>query len=158
MWHNNETKERVNWQHPISMQIGWGCGCFGTGCAQWALTERLLGVCVCVFVCIISVYIHMGPLSASALWWKPQWCSRVGVVAASYSLSLDLSALPLRLPAFDQAKAMFARFAASVAISAVRNLACLGGEEILDLYLKQAKDKRSMTQFRPWIAGESSQT
>lgn len=42
---------------------------------------------------------------------------------------------------------MFARFAASVAITAVRNLACLGGEEIPALYLKEAKDKRSMAQF-----------
>ncbi len=70
-------------------------------------------------------------------------------VAASHSLSLIFSALPLRLRAFDQAKVMFVRFAASVAITAVRNLTCLGGEEILALYLKQAKDKRSMAQFRP---------
>lgn len=60
---------------------------------------------------------------------------------------LILSALRLR--PFDQAKVMFVRFAASVAITAVRNLACSGGEEILALYLKQAKDKRSMAQFRP---------
>lgn len=69
--------------------------------------------------------------------------------AASYSFSLIFSALPLRLRAFDHTKVMFVRFAASVAINAVRNLACLGGEEILALYLKQAKDKRSMAQFRP---------
>ena len=52
---------------------------------------------------------------------------------------------------------MFVCFAASVAITAVRNLACLGGEEILALYLKQAKNKRSMVQFRPGIGGKSSQ-
>lgn len=77
-------------------------------------------------------------------------CSRVGVAAAASStlLSLVFSALPLRLRAFDQAKVMFVRLATSVAISAVRNLACLGGEEILALSLKQAKDKRSMAQFK----------
>lgn len=44
---------------------------------------------------------------------------------------------------------MFASFAACVAITAVGELACLGGEKILALYLKQAKDKRSMAQFKP---------
>lgn len=144
-------QRRVNWQHMVSIQIGRGClRCFGTGCAQWALTARLL-VYACVFVCDTSVDIHTGPLLASALWWKPQWCYRVG--GSSFIL-----ALPLRLRTFDQAKVMFACFAASVAITAVRNHACLGGEQIQALYLKQAKDKRSMAQFRAWIGGKSSQT
>lgn len=68
---------------------------------------------------------------------------------SSFILCLIFSALPLRLQAFDQATETLLRFAASVAIAAVRNLTCLGGEEILAIYLKQAKDKRSMAQFRP---------
>jgi len=72
----------------------------------------------------------------------------VGIAAAA-SDSLPLVFPGLRLHAFDQAKVMFAHFAASVAISAVRNLSSLAGEEILALYLKQVEDKRSMAQFRP---------
>lgn len=98
----------------------------------------------------------MGPGLASSLLWKPQRCCRVGV-AASRMLSI-FSARPLRLQIFDLAKVMFVRWAASIAIRAVRKPACLGEEKILGLYLKQAKDKRSMAQFRPRIGGESSQT
>lgn len=82
-------------------------------------------------------------------------------VVASYVLALVSRAAtppPLRLQIFDLAKVMFARWAARIAITAVRKPACLGQEEIPDLYLKQAKDKRSMAQFRPRIGGESSQT
>lgn len=68
------------------------------------------------------------------------------MVAASCSPSLIFSALPLRLKAFDQAKSNIC--ALCVAISAVRNLTCSGGEEILALYLKQAKDKRSMASIQ----------
>lgn len=68
---------------------------------------------------------------------------------ASYVLPFIFSAFPLRLQAFDQTKVMFVSSAASVAITAVRRRACLGGEKILALYLKQAKDKRSMAQFKP---------
>lgn len=66
----------------------------------------------------------------------------------SFIFWLIRSVVPLRLRAFDQAEVMFVRFAASVAITAVRNLACLGEVEIPSLYLKQAEDKRSMGQFR----------
>lgn len=106
---------------------------------------------VFVFACITNVYIHMGPLFASALQRKPQQCYRLGGggTAASHTLPFIFSAFPLRLRAFDQSKVMFVSFAASVAITAVGELACLGGEKILALYLKQAKDKRSMAQFKP---------
>lgn len=97
----------------------------------------------------------MGPGLASGLLWKPQRCCRVGV-AASRMLSV-FSGRPLRLQIFDLAKVMFVRCAA-IAITAVRKPACLGEEKILGLYLKQAKDKRSMAQFRLRIGGESSQT
>lgn len=63
--------------------------------------------------------------------------------------SFIFSGRPLRLQAFDQAKVMFVSFVVIVAITAVRKLACLVGEKILALYLKQAKDKRSMAQFSP---------
>lgn len=114
---------------------------------------------VFVFACITNVYIHMGPLFASALQWKPQQCYRLGGggTAASYTLPFIFSVFPLRLRAFDQSKVMFVSFAACVAITAVGELACLGGEKILALYLKQPKDKRSMAQFKPWIGGKSSQ-
>lgn len=65
---------------------------------------------------------------------------------------------PLRLRVFDQAKVMFTCLATSVAITAIRNRACLVGGETLVLYLNQAKDKRSMAQFRSWIGDKSSQT
>lgn len=67
-------------------------------------------------------------------------------------------ALPLRLRAFDQTKVMFTCLAASVAVTAIRNSACLVGGERLVLYLNQVKDKRSMAQFRPWIGDKSPQT
>lgn len=49
---------------------------------------------------------------------------------------------------------MFVRCAVSVAVTAVRNLARMGGEQILALYLKQATDKRSMAQFGLRIGGK----
>lgn len=146
--HNTETIQRgwmrlseVLWDRLCSMSPDWK--------TVWSF----------VFACITNVYIHMGPLFASALQWKPQQCYRLGGggTAASYTLPFIFSVFPLRLRAFDQSKVMFVSFAACVAITAVGELACLGGEKILALYLKQAKDKRSMAQFKPWIGGKSSQ-
>lgn len=126
-----QRRER-NWQHCIYIQIGWGClRCFGTGCAQWALTT-VFGVCVCVCLSALLVCISTWDLCLH------QPCD--GNLTSGGSSFI--CALPLRLRAFDQPSVMFVHCAASVAITAVRNLACLRREEIPALYLKQARDKK----------------
>lgn len=118
--------------------------CWRTVCA---LTAILL-----IHVCPHStfLYIHMGLQLASALQWKLKQHCRMGGRGFK-------PAAPL-LRVFDQAKIMFTCLATSVAETAIRKCACLVGVETLVLYLNQAKDKRSMAQFRSWIGDKSSQT
>lgn len=142
--HDSVTKESK--LTALAFRFRWG-GAAGGALGQVALGEPRQKDCCCTHVCLAALHVWIATRDLSACIIPVMEALSGGGVGHGRGF---IFALPLlRLRTFDQAKVMFVRSAASVALTAVRNHACLGGEQILTLYLKQAKEKRSMAYFRP---------